>query len=87
LDLGRNAPLQKLKSVTIADDPPEFSARVWRDSEICPVCGESTAGCVRIGATLGLTFENGLRLGWGVWVHPSCFERCADTGISAGIPW
>jgi hypothetical protein len=85
--MGCNWPLQKLQAVTIADDPPEFAALVYRVSEICPVCDESTAGHVRIGASLDVTFESGLNFGMGVWVHPACFESCADTGIPARIPW
>src|SRR6516162_108298 len=77
LDVSRHFPSEKVKSVTIADDPTEFAARVHRVSEICPVCGETTAGQVRLGASLEVTIDRGLSLGMGVWVHPACFERCA----------
>jgi hypothetical protein len=87
LDVGRQWPHQKLTAVTIADDPPEFAARVCRGSEDCPVCGRSTAGCARVPASLDVTFEDGLSLGIGVWAHESCFDSCSDTGVPARIPW
>jgi hypothetical protein len=87
LDMGRYRPSLKLTAFTIADDPPEFTDRVRRTSETCPVCGEWTSGHDRIGASLDVTFETGLSFGMGVWVHPACFETCTDTGGPAHIPW
>lgn len=74
-------------SVTISEDPPRFSTKAWRESENCPVCGATTAGVERLPATLYPTFESGLHLGFGVWVHRSCFERCPATGQPTPIPW
>jgi len=91
--LGADWRFLKVQSATIADNPPEFAARVWRASEICPVCGETTTGCVRVAASLDVTFEKLVSLARGfsyligVWVHQLCFERCADTGRPASIPW
>jgi hypothetical protein len=78
---------RKLVSVTITDEPPEFAARLWRGSEVCPVCGESTAGCNRVAANLDVIFEGGVTFGVGVWAHQVCFEKCPDTGIPSRIPW
>jgi hypothetical protein len=87
----------KVKAVALSDDPPEFAPRIWRKSELCPVCGESTAGCRRVASTLTVEYElpaalpfkcePSFSLGLGVWAHESCFERCQDTGRPAGIPW
>jgi hypothetical protein len=74
-------------SVTISEDPVQFSAKAWRESEICPVCGTTTVGAQRLPATLHPTFANGLSLGIGVWVHQSCFEGCPDAGEPVPIPW
>jgi hypothetical protein len=74
-------------SVTISEDPSQFADRNFRESEICPVCGESTKGQSRVPATLDVTFDGNLRLGIGVWAHRSCYEKCPDTGEKAGIPW
>jgi hypothetical protein len=94
LDFGADWRSLKVRSATIADNPPEFAARVWRASENCPVCGETTTGCVRVAASLEVTFEElgvGLARGFGyfvgVWVHQSCFDCCPDTGRPASIPW
>src|SRR5437764_122499 len=45
--------------VTVAADPPEFADRVWRQSDVCPICGESTLNRVRIGAMLDVQYEGG----------------------------
>ena len=78
----------KMKAVALSDDPPEFTSRVFRESEVCPVCGTSTVGCVRVGGHLAVEFERpadwpftGDPSYWcGVWVHPGCFELCQETG-------
>jgi hypothetical protein len=92
--LFRDAPLT-VKAAAISDDPPQFAARIFRETEHCPVCGESTSGCLRVAATLTMEYEMPpdwpwklpLRIRRGVWAHQSCFERCQDTGRPAGIPW
>ena len=87
LNLGRQGSSQGLTAVTIAENPPEFAELVFRDSDICPICGESTADCARVAASLDLTFEAGLNFGMGVWAHRECFEACSDTGEPARVPW
>ena len=74
-------------SITVSLDPHEFAELVWRDSELCPVCGGTTLGLTRLAASLNLTFANGRCLGIGVWVHPPCFENCPDAGAPAPVPW
>jgi hypothetical protein len=74
-------------SVTISEDPPQFSAKPWRQSETCPVCGATTAGTQRLPATLHPTFANGFCYGCGVWVHQSCFECCPPAAEPTPIPW
>ncbi|MCI0742676.1 MAG: hypothetical protein L0Y72_26885 [Gemmataceae bacterium] len=58
-----------VSSVTISADPVEFADRVWRESELCPVCGKSTASQPRVAATLNVCAEIGLKLGIGVWAQ------------------
>jgi hypothetical protein len=74
-------------SITISQDPPEFSHKAWRPSETCPVCGAAAVGTERLPATLHPTFANGFSYGFGVWVHPSCFAGCPEAGTPTPIPW
>src|SRR5262245_43344089 len=74
-------------SMTISEDPPQFSHKAWRPSEDCPVCGTTTIGAWRLPATLHPKFANGFGLGFGVWVHPHCLECCPDTGEPTPVPW
>jgi hypothetical protein len=75
-------------SLTISEDPPQFSANSWRQSDICPVCGATTVGTQRAPATLNPMFANGISyLAFGVWVHRPCFESCPAAGEPAPIPW
>jgi hypothetical protein len=74
-------------SVTISQDPPEFSNKVCRPSEICPVCGGTTVETERLPANLHPTFANGFSYGFGVWVHHPCFECCPGAGKPTPIPW
>ncbi len=67
-------------SITVSLNPPEFADRVGRESDLCPVCGLTTDGLARLPASLYPTFANGHGIGFGVWVHPSCFETCPDAG-------
>jgi hypothetical protein len=89
LNLDSYLPSLRLTAITIADDPAEFAfaGRVYRGSEVCPICGRLTTGSVRVAASLDLTFEGGLSLGLGVWAHQGCFDACFDTGKPAHIPW
>jgi hypothetical protein len=95
LELSTQLSPLKVKTFALSDDPPEFADRVWRESEVCPVCGETTADCPRVAATLTLEYEKPVdwsfkcepSFGMGVWGHESCFERCEDTLRPAGIPW
>lgn len=74
-------------SVMISEDPPQFSHKAWRESEACPVCGDTTSGSDRIPATLHPRWESGMRIGIGVWVHRACFERCPDADEPTPVPW
>jgi len=77
----------ELVSVTISEDPPEYSDKPWRKSETCPVCGATTAGTNRLAASLHPTFANDFSYSMGVWVHQSCFEKCPDAETPTPIPW
>ena len=95
LNLKTSFEFLSVKAVSVSADPPEFAGRMRRESDSCPVCGESTAGCSRMAAHL--TVEYHTPPDWpfksepyywvGVWVHQPCFERCKETGRPAGIPW
>jgi len=87
IDLFQGPALGPPVAFTISDDPPEFAGRIFRQSEICPVCGHSTAGQPRVAASMHLTFEIGFSPTLGVWAHTTCFEQCPDTGQRAPIPW
>src|SRR5262249_29131154 len=48
---SRSGPgVDELVEITISENPPEYSDRVWRQSEICPVCGEATVETARLPA-------------------------------------
>jgi hypothetical protein len=74
-------------SGTISQDPPPFAEGVWRESELCPICGNSTTGADRTAATIHRTWANGFRVGIGVWAHRACFEGCPVAGGPAPKPW
>jgi hypothetical protein len=74
-------------AVTIVQDPAKYSHMARRESETCPVCGETTAGAARLPASLYPSFAGGFSFGLGVWVHRSCFENCPDAGGPTPIPW
>jgi hypothetical protein len=74
-------------SATIAQDPPQFCDRAWRESEVFPICGEKTYCAERLAAGLYPRWACGLSLGFGVWVHHTCFERCPDSSEPTPIPW
>jgi hypothetical protein len=76
-----------LTSVTISEAPAEVIDRLWFETQLCPVCGKSTAGVPRLAASLNLTFDCGISYGQTVWAHVACFESCPDTGLPAPIPW
>jgi hypothetical protein len=76
-----------LISVTISQMPDETTRKLWFETELCPICGGSTAGAARIAASLTLRFDSGMEYGQCVWAHPACFESCPDTGVEARIPW
>lgn len=88
-------PAPSSNATTLAPDPVEFADRVPRESEVCPVCGQSTAGSVRVAASLTVEWtlpadypaDRKLSYLLGVWVHQFCFDCCPDTGQPAGIPW
>ena len=84
LDLSRYG---KPTAVTIAANPPEFTDRGWRETDICPVCGNSTLNLPRIGAMLDAQFEDSVGLFIGVWAHSTCLEMCPVIGKAAHIPW
>lgn len=77
----------ELASATISEDPPQFSAKMWRQSDLCPVCGMTTVGSQRLPGTLHPTFSNGYDFLLGVWVHRACFESCPLVDEPAPIPW
>ena len=76
-----------LVSVTISQAPAEVLERLWFETPLCPICGESTIGAPRLVAKINLTFESGIRYGQCVW-RISLVSRVARTpGMPAPIPW
>ncbi len=87
IDVGLDSDFGKIVSVTISENPAEFSDKGWRETDYCPICGQTTVGAQRLAATIHPTFETGFSYGVGVWVHGLCFEKCPETGEPALIPW
>ncbi|MEP7339992.1 MAG: DUF3303 family protein [Acidobacteriota bacterium] len=88
VDLPNGLPFGSVVSATISEDPPEFSNIVYHRVEECPVCGQKTSEVARRAAYVHPKFENGVSsISFGVWVHEDCYERCAETGNPAPIPW
>src|SRR5262245_16674808 len=89
IDVGGSfgASCGEVVSVTISEDPPQFSNKAWRRSDSCPVCGAPTVAAQRLPASLHPVFANGLRYCLGVWVHRPCFACCPDAAEPTPIPW
>jgi hypothetical protein len=95
LDLQTDFAPLRVKAYFLSPDPVEFAGRMDRQSDCCPVCGESTAGGSQVAVTLYVEFDkpagwpsqSDFTLGFSAWAHPACFERCQGTGRPAGIPW
>jgi hypothetical protein len=85
---GGNLSFGRVLSATISEDPSAYSDRVLRDSDNCPLCGQSTNGMNRVAASLHPEFESGVRnISIGVWVHKECIETCPVIDGPAPIPW
>lgn len=73
--------------VEIAPDPPQFERLIWRETDVCPICGMGTSTGERPAATIYPYFTTGFSYGLGVWVHESCFATCEETAGPAPVPW
>jgi hypothetical protein len=73
--------------ISISANPPHYADRMPRESDQCPICGQSTANAPRLPCSLALDLASGGAIALGVWTHTDCFEHCEDTGVSAGVPW
>jgi hypothetical protein len=83
-----NLSLGKTISATISEDPSEFSHRVLRPFDECPLCGQGTEGMDRIAASLHPKCKNGIdNISIGGWAHKECINMCLVIDGSAPIPW
>lgn len=73
--------------VDIAVDPHQFEETVVRQTDVCPVCGESTANGGRIAVSIYPEFENGISYGLGAWAHESCLATCELVPGVKHVPW
>jgi hypothetical protein len=55
-----------LVSVTIAQAPAELWNRLWFETPLCPICGESSLTAPRLAAQLTLAFASGFVYGLSV---------------------
>jgi hypothetical protein len=78
---------QDVVRVDIAADPLRFVDRVWRATEICPVCGTATSAGRRIAVTIYPYFTNGFSYGLGAWAHEPCIAGCEQIQGPAPVPW
>lgn len=76
----------ELASATISEDPLKFSAKKWRESDQCPVCGATTFRAERLPATLHSRTSDERDWDDGVWVHTRCFARLPDAGKLTPFP-
>jgi hypothetical protein len=77
----------KVLRVDVAADPPQFTDRCWRKSEVCPVCGEVATSENRIAASIYPYFEIGFSYGLYCWVHEACLLSCEEIAGPAPVPW
>ncbi len=77
----------KVMRVEVVADPIQFSDRVWRKTENCPVCGLTTSTDQRMAVSIYPYFTNGMSYGFGAWAHEPCFVGCEEVGGSAPVPW
>lgn len=77
----------KVIRVDVAADPPQFVGSGFRDSEICPVCGNVASSDYRIAATLYPYFESGFSYGLPCWIHEPCLASCEEVAGPAPVPW
>ena len=77
----------EILTATISLNPQQFSEKLYKSSEICPICGKTTLGVERLSAILNPKFNTGLAIVYGVWLHPLCFRDCPDSDEPAPIPW
>ena len=73
--------------VEIAADPPQYADTIWRDSEVCPVCGGAASSDRRIAATIYPHFESGFSYGLPCRVHEACLAACKEVAGPAPVPW
>lgn len=80
--------LETILSATISEDPQVYSDQVFRSSDECPICGQSTSESNRVAASLHPEIENGIKnISFRVWVHNTCLEGCQILHEPAPIPW
>jgi hypothetical protein len=77
----------KLVRVEVAADPPQFSDTGYRNSEICPVCGDVTSAYNQIAATIYPYFDGGFSYSLPCWVHEACLVSCEEIAGPAPVPW
>ncbi len=87
VDVAASWPHAAVASVTVSASPPEFADRVWCESDVCPVCGGSTAGQPRCKASLDVQFADGFGLFVGAWAHAGCLDAGPVVGPAAHVPW
>ena len=77
----------ELRLVGVSLDPEEVADQIWRESDVCPICGEKTTPADAIAASLQPEFNSGLSYLMGVWIHRACFEKCPESDEERGVPW
>jgi hypothetical protein len=73
--------------IEIQTNPPEFADRLWRQSEVCPVCGCDTGSDDRLPVAIYPRFTNGLSIGIGAWAHQVCLAACEPSPGACHVPW
>ena len=87
VSLTADPALGEVMRVEIAADPPQYAGAIWRQTEVCPACGEVTSPEARIAATVYPHFDSGVSYGLPCWVHQSCLAACEEVAGPAPVPW
>lgn len=78
-------------AITVSDNPPQFSDRIFRNSQLCPACGTSVDTDDRLPVSLYPSIQVGERTvaptRFGGWMHSECFFGCPESDNMVPIPW
>ncbi|TWT73282.1 hypothetical protein CA85_17500 [Allorhodopirellula solitaria] len=80
----------EIVTITVTDNPAKFAPKVLRKSISCPSCGLDVGTGEGLPVSIYPTSriaERELTIGFGAWMHNSCFAECTQSNEPTPIPW